>query len=873
MESKYIPGSIEPKWQRYWADERVFEVEADLKRPKYYLLEMFPYPSGRCHMGHVRNYSIGDVVSRYKVMRGFNVLHPMGWDAFGLPAENAAIENRVHPNTWSRRNIEFMRGQLKRLGYSYDWRREFATCDPEYYRWEQKIFIEMFERGLVEKQKAWVNWCDKCNTVLANEQVEDGFCWRHGDTRVRQKQLSQWFFKITKYAEELLEFMEKLPGWPEKVLTMQKNWIGKSVGAMIHFKLERPYPDPETGGTIDRIVVYTTRPDTLFGATFMSLAAEHYLCEVLSRGTEQEAAVREFCERVRSEDKIKRSAEDYVKEGVFTGAYCLNPVTGRRMPIYVANFVLMDYGTGAVMAVPAHDQRDFEFAKKYQLTIIPVVQPADEAALDAATMTEAYEGPGTMINSDEYGGMGNEEFKKAIAARLEKEMMGGATVNYRIRDWLISRQRYWGAPIPIVYCEKCGTVPVRVTDLPVALPAEVEFDVTGGSPLPKLDWWMNTSCPQCGGPARREPDTMDTFVESSWYYERYASPHCDTAPFEQDEVEYWLPVDQYIGGIEHAVLHLLYSRFYTKVLRDLGYVKFDEPFTRLLTQGMVLKESYKCAEHGYLFPSEVKDLKCPSCGKAVEVGRKEKMSKSKRNTVDPEEMVNKYGADTMRLYLLFEAPPDKEIDWSEERIQGMHRFLSRAWSFAARQIEGMKESRWDDRVGADFMNGPADEKALYQKTHQAIKDVTDRIERWMFNTAIASLMELFNAMVSFEPGEGGGRERRRGLLRWSFERFLTMLNPFCPHFAEELWGELGYPASTFKLPWPDFDPAALKQEIFELVLQVNGKLRAKVEAPVDAGEDELKRIALGHERIQALLDGKKPRKVVAVVNKLVNVVI
>ncbi len=876
MDSKYNPEQIELKWQERWESDGVFQADMDPGAPKYYLLEMFPYPSGKLHMGHVRNYSIGDVVSRYKVMRGCNVLHPMGWDAFGLPAENAAIEAGVHPNTWTRQNIEHMRGQLKRMGYSYDWRREFATCDPDYYKWEQKVFIEMWERGLVERKKAWVNWCDKCNTVLANEQVEDGFCWRHPETRVRQRELSQWFLKITEYAEELLQKTYELPGWPEKVLLMQRNWIGRSEGAMIHFKLERPYPDPETDGEIDRIVVFTTRPDTLYGATFMSLAAEHPLCAILSKGTDQEEQVREFCERVRAEDRTRRSAEDYEKEGVFTGAYCINPVTGLRMPVYVANFVLMEYGTGAVMAVPAHDQRDFEFAKQYDLSIVPVVQPPDEEPITAENMTEAYEDPGSIINSGEYNGLHSEEFKKVICERLASENMGGATVHYRIRDWLISRQRFWGAPIPMVYCKKCGVVPVPIPDLPVELPAEVQSEVGGGNPLGGIDWWVNVSCPRCGAEARRETDTMDTFMESSWYFDRYASPWCDTGPFDRDEVHYWLPVDQYIGGIEHAVMHLLYSRFYTKVLRDLGYLDFGEPFTRLLTQGMVLKESYLCREHGYVFPEEVKDDKCPACGGQLQIGRKEKMSKSKRNTVDPQDMVDKYGADTMRLYLLFEAPPDKEIEWSEDRIQGMHRFINRVWAFASKNIERMEQAR-PDTGEHDFLAGPEDEKELYRKTHQAVKDVTDRVDRWVFNTAIAALMELFNQMSGFDPEAGDDHERRYALIRFSFERFMLMLNPFCPHLVEELWHELGHAESTFRAEWPGFDEKALARDTFELVLQVNGKVRARVEAPVDAEKDELEEIAMKNDQVKNYIHnymaGKPVRKVVVVKNKLVNVVV
>ena len=911
MDAKYKPAEIEPKWQKFWEEHRTFEAEVDPKREKFYLLEMFPYPSGRLHMGHVRNYSIGDVMSRYLVMRGKNVLHPMGWDAFGLPAENAAIENRVHPAKWTYSNIDYMRDQLKRMGYSYDWRREFATCDPDYYQWEQLIFVKMFAKGLAYKAKSFVNWCDRCNTVLANEQVEQGYCWRHSDTLVRQKELAQWFFKITGYAEELLEWTEKLPGWPDKVLLMQRNWIGKSRGASIHFPLETAVADPETRQPIDRIIVYTTRQDTVYGATFMSLAAEHPLAEVLSKGTSQEPAVREFCDRVRREDKIKRSAEDYQKEGVFTGAYCRNPMTGARLPVYVANFVLMDYGTGAVMAVPAHDQRDFDFAKVYDLPILPVVQPAERPELRGETMTEAYVDEGFMINSGEYNGLASEEFRRKIAERLQREVRGGPAVNYRMRDWLISRQRYWGAPIPIIYCEKCGTVAVPEKDLPVVLPVEVEIDFSAGSPLQQVESWVKTRCPRCGGEARRETDTMDTFVESSWYFERFCSPRCETGPFAPEEVGYWMPVDQYIGGVEHAVLHLLYARFWTKVLRDLGYVKFDEPFTRLLTQGMVIKESFACpghgelkpaqiaadntcaqcgapvAErieegkplvkvckgHGYFFPEEVKAGKCLKCGLPLQTGRKEKMSKSKKNVVDPADLVDRLGADTVRLFLLFAAPPDKEIDWTDEGVQGAFRFLNRIWTLASQNLGKVKDIPAGTLVKHDFLAGAADEVALFRQIHQAIADVTQRLDRFLFNTAIAALMELYNALSGFDPDRGEDRPRRRALFRLGLETLVTLINPFTPHLAEEIWRELGHRESTFRLAWPTPDPKGLLREEFELVLQVNGKVRGKAQVPVDASEDELRRIALTHERVRVYTEGKAVKKVIVVPRKLVNVVV
>jgi len=911
VDAKYKPAEIEPRWQKFWEQNRTFEVEVDPSREKFYLLEMFPYPSGRLHMGHVRNYSIGDVMTRYLVMAGKNVLHPMGWDAFGLPAENAAIENKVHPARWTRQNIDYMRGQLQRMGYSYDWRREFATCDPEYYRWEQLIFVKMLEKGLVYKAKSFVNWCDQCMTVLANEQVEAGYCWRHSDTPVRQKELAQWFFKITHYADELLDWTEKLPGWPDKVLTMQRNWIGRSQGAYIHFPLEQRYADPDSKQPLDHIKVYTTRQDTVYGATFMSLAAEHPLCEILSRGAEQEKTVKEFCDRVRREEKIKRSAKDYQKEGVFTGAGCLNPMTGARMPIYVANFVLMDYGTGAVMAVPAHDQRDFDFAKLYNLAIIPVVQPPKQPPLTAETMTEAYVDEGTMINSGEYNGLPSGQFREQIAGRLKREGRGGPATNYRMRDWLISRQRYWGAPIPVIYCDRCGAVAVPEEDLPVVLPTDVKIDFSVGSPLQQVESWVKTRCPKCGGPARRETDTMDTFVESSWYFERFCSPRDATGPFNAKEVGYWMPVDQYIGGVEHAVLHLLYARFWTKVLRDLGYVKFAEPFTRLLTQGMVIKESFACPGHGalrpnqitpqntctrcgapvverveenqptvrvckghgYFFPDEVTEGKCLKCALPIQKGRKEKMSKSKKNVVDPAELVERLGADTVRLFLLFAAPPDKEIDWNDEGVQGAFRFLNRIWTLIYQSLDHLRGVRSGDASQHDYLAGPADEAAVYAKTHWAISEVAKRIDRFNFNTAISALMELYNVVSDFNPAADGDLPRRRALLRFALETLVALLNPFTPHLCEELWRELGHQESTFRLAWPRPDPRALQAEEFELVIQVNGKVRGKAMVASDASEAELKAIALSHERVRPYIEGKTVKKVIVVPKKLVNVVV
>ena len=676
MDQRYQAKEIEEKWQQIWESRKLFNVTEEKGKKKYYLLEMFPYPSGKIHMGHVRNYSIGDVVARYKKMRGFNVLHPMGWDAFGMPAENAAIDHGVHPAKWTYDNIAYMRKQLKRMGFSYDWNREVATCDVSYYRWEQLFFVRMYEKGLAYKRKSSVNWCEVCNTVLANEQVmSDGTCWRgHADDPgVTQKELEQWFLKITAYAEDLLEWCEKLPGWPERVLTMQRNWIGKSIGAEIHFPIE---------GSEEVIRVFTTRQDTVFGATFMSLAPEHPLSLQLSKGTPQEKAVREFVDRMRRQDRMKRTAETTEKEGVFTGGYCLNPMTKARMPVFVANFVLMEYGTGAVMAVPTHDQRDFEFATKYGLPLIVVVQPEDRD-LKTETMKEAYEGDGMLVNSGRFNGMKSPAAREAIANELAEKGIGGKRVSYRLKDWGISRQRYWGTPIPILYCDKCGTVPVPEKDLPVVLPSNVEVTGKGKSPLAGLKEFVETSCPRCGGPARRETDTMDTFVESSWYFDRFTCADFHEGPLDRKRVDYWMPVDQYIGGIEHAILHLLYSRFFTRVLKDMGLVGIEEPFTNLLTQGMVCKEIHECPKDGYLFPSEVESrgehLHCLKCGEQVPVGRLEKMSKSKKNVIDPEYLIEKYGADTARIFCLFASPPEKDLDWNDQGVDGSARFLNRVW--------------------------------------------------------------------------------------------------------------------------------------------------------------------------------------------------
>jgi leucyl-tRNA synthetase len=854
MNERYNSREIEEKWQRYWADKRLFRATEDPKKEKYYLLEMFPYPSGKMHMGHVRNYSIGDVAARYSRMRGYNVLHPMGWDAFGMPAENAAIEHGVHPAKWTYQNIDAMRAQLKRMGFSYDWERELATCDVKYYRWEQWLFLKMYEKGLAYRKRSHVNWCAQCQTVLANEQVEAGLCWRC-HTEVTQKELDQWFFKITEYAEALLDYCKKLTGWPERVLAMQENWIGRSVGAEIHFPFELD--------ANDAITVFTTRQDTVCGATFMSLAPEHPLALELSRNTPQAEVVRRFVERVKQQDRTVRSSEDVEKEGVFTGAYCLNPLTRAKIPIYVANFVLMEYGTGAVMAVPTHDQRDFEFSKKYNLPLIVVIQPPGER-LREDTMTEAYEGEGILVNSGHFNGMKSPDAREAIALYLEEKGLGQKSVNYRLRDWGISRQRYWGAPIPIVYCERCGIQPVREEDLPVVLPYDVKVTGSGESPLASLASFVETTCPECGGHAERETDTMDTFVESSWYFDRFACPDHDKGILDRKRVDYWMPVDQYIGGIEHAILHLLYSRFFTKVLRDEGIVGVDEPFTRLLTQGMVCKEVVRCPSHGLLYPDEVKDGRCVHCDRPVEVGGKEKMSKSKKNVVDPEYLIDRYGADTTRLFCLFASPPEKDLDWSDQGVEGSSRFLHRIWRMVFNCLETIQKAPLPGP--GDAFDGVA--QKLHRKTHQTIKKVTDDIERFHFNTAISAIMELVNAVYQFDAKT----ETACSVLREAVEITVILLSPFIPHITEELWHTLGKRESVMQTKWPEYDPGATAEEEMLVVIQVNGKLRDHMNVPVLFGDEDLKQAALSRERVQTFTEGKRIRKVIVVPKKLVNVV-
>jgi leucyl-tRNA synthetase len=856
MARGYDCKAIEAKWQRVWEESRAFAAGEDSPRPKYYLLEMYPYPSGKIHMGHVRNYSIGDVLARYLRMQGHNVLHPMGWDAFGFPAENAAFERGIHPAKWTYGNIAEMRAQLRRMGFSYDWDREVACCHPDYYRWNQWFFLRMLERGLAFRKTAPVNWCEACQSVLSNEQAEGGVCWRHSDTPVVQRELEQWFFRITAYAEELLVDLDTLTGWPERVKVQQRNWIGKSVGAEIRFPLAQ-------GG--DPIPVFTTRQDTVYGATFMLLAPEHPLVPELAAGTPQEAAVRSFLERVGRADRMARTAEGAEKEGVFTGAYAINPMTQERIPIWVANFILVEYGTGAVQAVPAHDQRDFEFARKYGLPIRVVIQPPDRP-LDPATMEAAYVEPGLMVRSGPFTGMESEAGKAAVADHLEAHGLGRRTVNYRLRDWLISRQRYWGTPIPVLYCRACGPVPGPDGLLPVLLPEDVEITMSGGSPLARVPAFVNAPCPRCGGPARRETDTMDTFVDSSWYFLRFTSPRAARAPVEPAAARYWMPVDQYIGGIEHAVLHLLYARFFTKVVRDLGLTTVAEPFANLLTQGMVCMQTLRCPEHAWLLPAEADGGRCRACGRPVEVGRTEKMSKSKKNLVDPDDLMDRYGADAVRVFSLFVAPPEKDLEYTDEAVAGASRFLDKIWRLVDEQA--------DDVAGAAPL--PFEElvegRLLVRRCHQTILKVTRDIqEEFQFNTAISAVMELVNEARQYATRAEEGAEKA-WCLKQALETILRLLAPFAPHMAEELWARLGHPGGLGTTPWPIADAAIAQADEIVVVVQVDGKLRARLVLPSGVDADAMRAAALADPRVMRWLNGRAPGKVVVVPGKLVNIV-
>jgi len=824
MENHYTFNLIEEKWQKYWEDNKFFKTSEDSNLPKYYTLEMFPYPSGNLHMGHVRNYAIGDVIARYKKMTGFNVLHPMGWDSFGLPAENAAIKHGFHPTKWTYANIENMKDQLKTLGISYDWDRELATCKPDYYKFTQWMFLKLFENDLAYKKSAAVNWCPSCQTVLANEQVVDGSCERC-ETVVEKKKLNQWFFKITDYAQRLLDDLETLPGWPEKVKTMQRNWIGRSEGCEFDLAID---------GQDEIMTVFTTRPDTVFGVTYMVLSPEHPLVDKLSAGTEQEAAVKEFVQRMQFISDVARTSTDTEKEGVFTGAYAINPMNGEKIPIWIANYVLMDYGTGAIMAVPAHDQRDFEFARKYNIEIKVVIQSKDSSS-NGEDLTAASTGPGTMINSGDYNGLTADEGKKQIVAYMDSKGIGKATINYRLRDWLISRQRYWGAPIPIVYCEDCGVVPVPEKDLPVLLPEDVAFKPSGESPLTYVQSFYETTCPCCGKPARRETDTMDTFVCSSWYFARYCSPHETETPFRKDAADYWMSVDQYIGGVEHAILHLMYARFFTKFLYDIKMLSVQEPFTNLLTQGMVLKDGSK-------------------------------MSKTKGNVVSPEEIINTYGADTARLFILFASPPERDLEWSDQGVEGSYRFLNRVWRTVTECSELIREVN----IPAAFAELDPEARKLHYKTHATIKKVSEDIkERFNFNTAISAIMELSNTINAYRDQE----ELDLPVLKKAINTMLLLLSPFSPHIAEELWQYCGHQDSIYHQSWPQWDAEALVQDELEIAVQILGKVRERIMVPSNSSRDDLERIALANSKIQELIKDKKVVKIIVVPGKLVNIVI
>jgi leucyl-tRNA synthetase len=841
---RYDPQKVELKWQKYWADRGRNRTESDTTKKKFYCLEMFPYPSGEIHMGHVRNYAIGDVIARYKRMCGYNVLHPMGWDAFGMPAENAAIKHNVHPSEWTYKNIDHMKKQLNRMGLSYDWEREVTTCSPEYYRWNQWFFLKMLGRGLAYKKYSYVNWCPSCATVLANEQVIDERCWRC-ESIVVQKKLEQWFFRITHYAEELLQDCDELKGWPERVVLMQKNWIGKGEGVEVDFPVE---------GVDKQLRIFTTRPDTLFGVTFMCIAPGHPMSEELIEDIAMLEAV-----------KAKYGKEDE-KVGLFTGHYALNPLNGYKVPIYVANFVLMEYGTGAIMSVPAHDQRDFEFAKRYDLPVKVVIVPEQKASASGVSsnisplnstfamggnrevdselqsmnseLTEAYEDKGVLVNSGQFTGLRSDVARQEIIRFIEEKGVGKAVVNFKLRDWGISRQRYWGTPIPIIYCDTCGMVTVPEKDLPVLLPEDVKITGKGDSPLLDSEEFLKVQCPKCHGDARRETDTMDTFVDSSWYFIRYCSKK-DEDPFDNRNISYWMPVDQYIGGVEHAVLHLLYSRFFTRVIRDLGLINVSEPFQNLLTQGMVIKDGAK-------------------------------MSKSKGNVVDPNYLIEKYGADTSRLFSLFAAPPEKDLEWSDKGVEGANRFLNRLWMIVYKNHDALSIKRKTAEESMYVSHLTPKASRLYRKAHQTIKKVATDIEHeYHFNTAIAGLMELVNEITSFEPES----DEDWVTFKFAIESMLLLLSPFSPHIAEELWEAIGNKPSIFEQKWPAWDEEATKEEMIELVIQINGKLRSKVMIALGIPDDEIKRMALEEKKIKEIIGNKPIKKIIVVKGKLVNIVV
>lgn len=821
---RYDFKNIEEKWQQKWLDSGEFKIDESGDKPKYYALEMFPYPSGDLHMGHVRNYSIGDVLARYKKMQGYNVLHPMGWDSFGLPAENAAIKNGLDPAEWTWSNIANMRDQLKRLGFAYDWKREIATAKPDYYKFTQWMFVQLYKNGLAYKKKSYVNWCPSCATVLANEQVINGKCDRC-KSEVGKKDLEQWFFKITDYAQRLLDDIDKLDGWPDKVKSMQTNWIGRSEGAEVQFKID---------GSDESLTVFTTRPDTIFGVSYMVIAPEHPIVNDLISGQENENECREFIKNVQSQSEIVRSSTETEKEGVFTGTYLVHPFSGEKIPLFLANYVFLDYGTGIVMGVPAHDQRDFEFAKKYDLPINIVIQPEGQN-MKSEDMTEAFAAEGIMENSGKFDGMKSDEALSEIIKYIEEEKIGEKKVNFKLRDWLISRQRYWGAPIPVVYCDKCGEVLIEEDQLPVILPADIEFTGHGKSPLSECEEFVHTTCPKCGGDATRETDTMDTFVCSSWYFLRYCDPHNSEMPFDREKADYWMNVDQYIGGVEHAILHLLYARFFTKALYDFGFVGSDEPFKNLLTQGMVLKDGTK-------------------------------MSKSIGNTVSPEEIIEKYGADTARLFIMFAAPPERDLEWNDTAVEGAYRFLNRVW----RVVIDLKDYMSDKLVVQAELND--DEKKLRLAIHSAIKKVTADCDRFNFNTSISSVMEMVNA-IYFYKEKTSSENYNKELISEAVENLIVLLGPFVPHITAELWDLIGKTNALSTHEWPKYDESALVVSEVEVVIQINGKIRDKIKISPDLNPEQMKELAMNNDKINELIGGKEIVKCIAIPKKLINIVI
>ena len=893
MVKEYKPSEIEKKWQEKWQEKNVFKSENKVEgKQNYYTLEMFAYPSGKLHVGHLRNYAIGDAIARYKKMKGFNVLHPFGWDSFGLPAENAAIDNGAHPGQWTKANIDNMRRQLKLMGLSYDWDREISTYTPEYYKWNQLFFIEMYKKGLVYKKRSYVNWCPDCNTVLANEQVEDGKCWRHSKTDVIQKELSQWYLKITEYAEELLQGHEELKGhWPDKVLAMQKNWIGKSTGSEINFVLDYKFDsnsqDKESNLNIGNngeviIPVFTTRADTLFGVTYAVIAPEHPIVEEIV--LKENPSLKDAVDKMINEDKINRTAEDKEKEGIFTGLYVINPVNNEKVPLWIGNYVLMDYGTGAVMAVPAHDERDFFFAKKYNLPVRIVINPVDKDGNPEKIVVEEMEGAytlnGILVNSDEFDGMKNTEAKIKITEKLEKEGKGKKTVNYRLHDWLISRQRYWGTPIPVIYDEDGNIHLEEKENLPVKLPTDIEFSGKG-NPLETSEEFKNVTLPN-GKKGRRETDTMDTFVDSSWYYLRYLDSHNTEKPFEKENADSWTPVDQYIGGIEHAVMHLLYARFFHKALRDMGLVETNEPFKRLLTQGMVLGPSYYSQnERKFYFPKdvEIKDTKAFSKATGEELTVKiEKMSKSKNNGVDPEEIVKEYGADPARVFTLFAAPPEKELEWNVNGLAGAYRFINRLFLIISDSFEfADKNAGKENNYGIDLSKRSEKDEEIQKKLHQTVKKVTESIEDdFHFNTAIAAVMELLNDMTTYKQeviDKNDVSTESKKIWKEVLDKVILLIAPFAPHIADELWEIIGNTTFTFEEEWPTFEEELTKEHKMNLVVQINGKIRETIPAKIGLPKEEYEKLAFDSEKIKKAIEGKEIVKVIVVPNKLVNIVV